>query len=306
MKAVQIHTIGGPEVLCYEDVPRPTVGKGEALVRVKATTVNPLDWKVRSGIFPLESPEDFPFTLGLDVAGEIEEIGSDAGYFAVGDAVYGLSISGGYAEYAKVLVADIAMKPRITDYLQAAALPCAAITAWQLLFGSANLKSGQSVLIHGAAGGVGTVAVQLAKWCGAHVIGTASAHNHDFLRQLGADEMIDYNVTRFEEVVHDIDLVFDIVGGETLWRSRNVLKPGGKLRTIADSSAPEIAANYGIDASGFEIHPPFGAVLREIAGLVDNGHLKPVVSTVLPFQEVQQAHRLSEGRHVRGKIVLVP
>ena len=305
MKIVKIYQQGAVDVLQFETAPLPTIEQDEVLIRVQAVGVNPLDWKLRSGYFPLESPDDFPFVLGFDVAGEIVATGSAVTQFAVGDLVYGVPNNGGYAEYVRAFATDIASKPNTVDVVQAAALPCAAITAWQALFDSAQLAAGQTVLIHGAAGGVGTMAVQLAKWRGARVISTASAHNHAFLQELGADEMIDYNTTRFEEVLSPVDVVFDTVGGETMWRSGNLLKPGGKLRTIADSAAPEVAAKYGIDASGYEIQSPFGAILTEIAGLVDNGHLKPVVSTVLPFQEVKQAHRLSEGRHVRGKLVLV-
>ena len=305
MKIVKIYQQGDVDVLQFEEAPLPTIEPDEVLIRVQAVGVNPLDWKLRSGYFPLQSPDDFPLGIGFDVAGTVVATGNTVTQFAVGDVVYGVPNNGGYAEYVRAFAKDVARIPNTIDVVQAAALPCAAITAWQTLFDSAQLVAGQTVLIHGAAGGVGTMAVQLAKWRGAHVIGTASAHNHAFLQELGADEVIDYTTTRFEEVVAPVDVVFDTVGGETLWRSGNLLKPGGHLRTIADDSAPELATKYGIDASGYEIQPPFGAVLTEIAGLVDNGQLKPVVSTVLPFQEVKQAHRLSEGRHVRGKIVLV-
>lgn len=305
MKIVKIYQQGDVDVLQFEDAPIPTIEQDEVLIRVQALGVNPLDWKLRSGYFPLKDPDDFPRVLGFDVAGEVVATGSAVTQFVVGDLVYGVPNNGGYAEYVCAFAADLARIPSTTNVIQAAALPCATITAWQALFDSAQLAAGQTVLIHGAAGGVGTMAIQLAKWRGARVIGTASAHNHAFLQELGADEVIDYTTTRFEEVVSPVDVVFDTVGGETLHRSWKVLKHGGRLRTIASDDAPQLAAKYGIDASGYEIQSPFGATLTEIAGLVDNGHLKPVVSTVLPFQEVKQAHRLSEGRHVRGKIVLM-
>jgi len=305
MKIVKIYQQGDVDVLQFEEAPLPTIEPNEVLLRVQAVGVNPLDWKLRSGYFPLQAPEAFPFVLGFDMAGTVVATGSEVTQFVVGDHVYGVPNNGAYAEYARAFAFDLAIQPKRLDAIQAAAMPCAAITAWQTLFDSAQLAAGQTVLIHGAAGGVGTMSVQLAKWRGAHVIGTASAHNHALLQELGADEVIDYTTTRFEEVVAPVDVVFDTVGGETLWRSGTLLKPGGRLRTIADDAAPELAAKYGIDASGYEIHPPFGDLLAELAGLVDNGQLKPVVSTVLPFQEIKQAHRLSEGRHVRGKIVLV-
>ena len=296
MKAVRIHEYGKPDVLRYEDVPRPQVGPGQVLIKVRAAGMNPLDWKVRSGLVPVWPAEDLPQILGFDMAGDIVEVGSDVTQFAVGDAVYGFTDSGGYAEYTIALVDDIAFKPRTVDYIHAAAMPGAAVTSWQALIDSAQLTAGQTVLIHGAAGGVGTFAVQIAKCRGARVIVTASAHNHDFLQQLGADELIDYNTTRFEDVVSNIDMVLDTVGKETLERSWRVIKPGGKIRTIVDDTNPETA---------FNIQLPAPTVLTELARLVDTGQVKPIVSTVLPLSEVQQAHRLSEGRHVRGKIVLV-
>lgn len=305
MKAIRIHEYGGPEVLRYEeDVPRPTVGRADVLIRVQAAAVNPLDWKIRAGIYPLEPPHTFPCTPGFDVAGIIEEVGVDVQNFAIGDAVYGSPDGGGYAEYAVVLANEVAHKPHSIDWVQAAAIPIAGLTAWQGLFDSAALRAGQTVLIHGAAGGIGSLAVQLARWRGAYVIGTASAHNLAFLRQLGADEVIDYNTTPFEEIVKEVDLVYDTVGGETLQRSWIVLKPGGMLLSIVDQPSPEMAAAYGVQACLGILQPPHDGQLTGLARLVDAGQLKPTVSVVLPLQDAPQAHRLIEGRHVRGKIVL--
>lgn len=304
MKAIQIHEHGGPEVLRYENAPRPTVGRADVLIRVQAAAVNPLDWKLRAGIYPLEPPHTFPWIPGFDVAGIIEEVGSDVQNFTVGDAVYGSPDGGGYAEYAVIPANEVAHKPHSVDFVQAAALPIVGLTAWQGIFATAALQAGQTILIHGAAGGVGSIAVQLAKWHGAQVIGTASAHNLAFLRQLGADEVIDYNATRFEEVVKAVDVVYDTVGGETLQRSWTVLKPGGVLLSIVDEPSPELAAAYGVQAQATVVEPPHGAQLSKLAQLVDAGQLKPIVSTILPMQQAHQAHRLIEGRHVRGKIVL--
>ena len=305
MKAIRIHEYGGPEVLRYEEnAPRPTVGRADVLIRVQAAAVNPLDWKLRAGIYPLEPPHTFPWIPGFDVAGIIEEIGPDVQNFTIGDAVYGSPDSGGYAEYAVIPANEVAHKPRSIDFVQAAALPIVGLTAWQGLFDTAALQADQTILIHGAAGGVGSVAVQLAKWRGAQVIATASAHNLAFLRQLGADEVIDYNATRFEEVVKAVDVVYDTVGGETLQRSWTVLKPGGTLLSIVDEPSPEMAAAYGVQAQATVVEPPHGAQLSKLARLVDAGQLKPIVSTILPMQQAHQAHRLIERRHVRGKIVL--
>jgi NADPH:quinone reductase-like Zn-dependent oxidoreductase len=303
MKAVRIHNYGGPEVLRYEEVPLPTIGEEEVLIRVHAAAVNPLDWKVRSGYFQIWSPHTFPLILGFDVAGVIEAVGTGGTQFAIGDEVYAAPDTGGYAEYVAVRADEVAHKPQTVDDVHAAAMPIAALTAWQALFDAAHLEAGQRVLIQGAAGGVGNMAVQLAKWRGAEVIGTASGYNHAFLRQLGADEVIDYTTTRFETVVSGMDIVLDTVGGETLQRSLTVLKPGGMLVSIVDTPSPEAAAAHGVQQRQVNLQINTGQ-LAELARMVDTGHLKPIVSTVLPLQQARQAHILSEGRHVRGKIVL--
>jgi NADPH:quinone reductase-like Zn-dependent oxidoreductase len=303
MKAVRIHEYGSPEVLRYEDAPRPTPGEGEVLIRVYAAAVNPLDWKLRSGYIQIWSPHSFPLILGFDVAGVIEEVGPGVADFAVGDEVYAAPETGGYAECVTVPIAEVAHKPHALDYVQAAAMPISAVTAWQVLFDTADLEAGQTVLIHGAAGGVGSFAVQLARWRGAQVIGTASAHNHDFLRQLGADEVIDYNAARFEHVVSGVDVVLDTIGGETLDRSWSVLRPGGVLVSVVDSPSPEVAAAHGVQQRAVLVQSSTNQLV-ELARLVDAGQLKPIVSRVIPLQEASQAHILSESRHVRGKLVL--
>lgn len=303
MKAVRIHNQGGPDVLQYEEAPRPMMGTEEVLIRVHAAAVNPLDWKLRANYFSDWQPT-FPVILGCDVAGVIEAVGANVQNFTIGDEVYAAPDLGGYAEYVAVPAAEVAHKPRTLDYIQAAALPIATLTAWQTLFDEAQLGKGQTVLIHGAAGGVGSMAVQLAKWRGAQVIGTASAHNLAFLRELGADRVIDYPTTRFETLVQGVDVVLDTVGGETLDRSWTTLKPGGMLVSIADDPSPAMAAAHGVQQRLVILQSPGGQSLAEIARLVDAGQLKPIVSTVLPLQEAGQAHRLIESRHTRGKIVL--
>ncbi|NEQ25679.1 MAG: NADP-dependent oxidoreductase, partial [Microcoleus sp. SIO2G3] len=239
MKAVRIHSHGGPEVLHYEDAPRPIATEGEVLVRVHAAGVNPFDWRVRSGEIPKTS--QLPMILGWDVSGVVEEVGSGVTNFKVGDAVYALPNyrrQGAYAEYIAIDATEVAAKPTSLTHILAAAVPLAGLTAWQSLFDAAELKPGQTVLIHGAAGGVGSFAVQFAKLKGAYAIATASARNQEFLRELGADKVIDYQATRFEEVVGDVDVILDLIGGETQERSWQVLKQGGILLEFVPTCTP--------------------------------------------------------------------
>ena len=307
MKAVRIHTYGSPDVLSFEDAPRPELGEGEVLIRVHATSINPFDSAVRAGYLAGYLNYHFPLILGTDVSGTIEEMGPGANHFAPGDSVYargGVIRDGAYAEYIVVPASDIAAKPASLDHIHSAALPHVTLTAWQALYEAAGLSEGQTVLIHGAAGGVGHIAVQLAKLRGARVIGTASDYNFEFLRQIGADEVIDYNKTRFEDVVHDADVVLDVVGGETQSRSWAVLKPGGILVSTVEPPSEETAAAHGVRQYFVASSPPIGEVLAKVAKLVDSGQIKPVVSTVLPLQEVQMGHQMIDTRHTRGKIVM--
>jgi NADPH:quinone reductase-like Zn-dependent oxidoreductase len=302
MKAVRIHRYGGSEVLQYEDVPRAQPGPGEVLVRVHAAGVNPVDWKIRQGYMKRE----LPLILGWDFSGVIERIGPDVSDWTEGIEVYSrpdLSRDGAYAEYIVVRAPELARKPKSLDHIHAAAVPLAALTAWQSLFDAGGLAAGQRVLIHAAAGGVGTFALQLAKWKGAFVIGTASARNHEFLRGLGVDEVVDYQQKRFEDVVHDVDMVFDTMAGETQQRSWQVLKKGGILVSILGEPPEEEAAKHGVRRA-FVFVQPNAAQLTEIAALVDTGKLRPVVETVLPLSEARQAQDQSQSGHTRGKIVL--
>ena len=304
MKAVRIHKWGGPEVLIYEDVPVPVAGADEALIRVKAAGVNPVDWKVRQGA--RQWGYKTPFTPGWDVSGIIEKTGAEVKDFKPGDAVYGLlelGQGGAYAEYVRAKDSWLAVKPESIDHVRAAAVPLAALTAWQAVFDVAGLSPGQTILIHAAAGGVGHMAVQLAKWKGARVIGTASAGNMAFLRGLGADEVIDYTARRFEDAVTGVDVVLDTMAGETQERSWKVLKKGGIMVSLLGEPSDEKARQYGARGAGMLVKPNAGQ-LREIARLIDAGRLKPHVETILPLSEVRKAHELSQGGHVRGKIVL--
>ncbi len=306
MKAVRISNYGGIDALAYEDAPRPTPADGEVLIRVSSTSVNPFDCAVRAGYVSGYFNHTLPLILGTDVSGIVEEVGMGVTTFKRGDEVYaraGVTRDGSYAEYVVAPVSDVARKPHSLDHVHSAAIPHVSLTAWQALFELANLTQGQTVLIHGAAGGVGHIAVQLAKLHGAKVIGTAS-RNIDFLPELNVDQAIDYSTTRFEEVVDKVDVVLDTIGGDTQERSWGVLKPGGMLVSTVQPPSEESAAAHGVRQAMVFSSPPIGKVLTEVAELVDTGQIKPHVSSVLPLQEIRKAHEMIEGKHTRGKIVL--
>jgi NADPH:quinone reductase-like Zn-dependent oxidoreductase len=306
MKAVRISNYGGIGALAYEDAPRPMPGDGEVLIRVSSTSVNPFDCAVRAGYLSNYFNYTLPLILGTDVSGIVEEVGTGVTTFKRGDRVYaraGVIRDGAYAEYVVAPASDVAAKPRSLDHVHSAALPHVSLTAWQALFEHAHLTQGQTVLIHGAAGGVGHIAVQLAKQHGAKVIGTAS-RNIDFLAELNVDQAIDYATTRFEDVVDPVDVVLDTIGGDTQERSWGVLKPGGMLVSTVQAPSEETAAAHGVRQAMVFSTPPIGKVLTEVAGLVDSGQIKPHVSSVLPLQEIRKAHEMIEAKHTRGKIVL--
>ena len=306
MLAVRMHRYGGPDVLVYEEVPRPRPAQGELLIRVEAASVNPVDWKIREGYLREMLPHSLPLIMGWDVSGVVAATGPGVTRFKVGDEVFSrpdLLRDGTYAEYTVIREAEVAFKPASVDHLHAAAIPLAGITAWQSLIEAARLEPGQRVLIHGAAGGVGSYAVQLAKWRGAQVIATASSHNHDYLRGLGADEAVDYRRAGFEEAIGTVDVVFDTIGGETQERSWQMLKRGGTLVSIIAPPSADKAAAYGV-RQAFVFIQPDAAVLAELAKLVDNGNLRIYLEEVLPLAEARRAQEMSQGGHVRGKIVL--
>jgi len=286
----------------YTDIERPKPKADEVLVRVQVAGVNPIDWKIRGGVGK-RLGLTLPITLGAEIAGTIETIGSEVKDFKEGDAVYGIIASGGYAEYAIAKVGDIAPKPESLDFKNAAAIPLGALTAWQAIFDLAGLSSGQRILIDGASGGVGSMAVQLAKAKGAYVIGLASGRNEEFVRDLGADEFVDYTKQKFEEVVKNVDVVLDAVGGDTFGRSFGTLKKGGFLVTTVEFPSEEKAREFDVKVARV-FGKPNAQELAEITQLVDEGKLKAHVSTVLPLAEVKKAHQLSESGHTRGKIVL--
>jgi NADPH:quinone reductase-like Zn-dependent oxidoreductase len=306
MKAVRAHEYGGPEVLKYEDAPRPQPNQGEILVRVHGAGVNPLDWKVRAGYMKTFIPHTFPFIPGWDLSGVVESVGAGIDRFKSGDEVYArpdAARDGAYAEYIVVRDSEAALKPKSIDHIHAGGVPLAGLTAWQALFDTGGLTSGQKVLIHGGSGGVGILAVQFAKWKGAHVIATGSKRNQEFLESLGVDEFIDYTATRFENVVHDADLVLDTIGGETQERSWGVLKKAGILVSLVGPPSSEQAAVHGVRGAGLSAQPSSDDLTR-IADLIDEGRVKTVVEIVLPLFEARRAQEISEAGHTRGKIVL--
>ncbi|MEV4441208.1 NADP-dependent oxidoreductase [Streptomyces sp. NPDC049577] len=309
MQAVVQDRAGGPEVLRLTEVPRPVPGPAEILVRVHAAGVNPVDWKVRERGFAFYGQQP-PFTVGWDVSGVVEEVGPGVTLFAPGDEVFGMprfpQVASGYAEYVTAPSRHFARVPEGLGHVRAAALPLAALTAWQALVDTADVRPGQRVLIHAAAGGVGHLAVQIAKARGAYVIGTASAGKHDFLRGLGADELIDYTAQDFAETVRDVDIVIDTIGGEYAGRSLRTLKRGGTLVAIvppAEDFPWEQAREAGVRAV-FVMVEADGTGMKEIAALVESGQLRAEVAATFPLAEAGRAHELGETNRTAGKIVL--
>ena len=303
MKAVRIHSTGGPDVLQFEDAPRPEPGSLEILVRIQAAGVNPVDWKIREGLL---GKILLPSIMGSDFCGVIEALGPDVEEFRVGQAVFGsvADESGSYAEYALAPTSQVVEKPAELDPIQAAAVPVPALIVWQALFDAGNLQAGQTVLIHGAAGGVGGFAVQFAKWKGARVIGTASAANIEFVRELGADQVIDYHASPFENVARNVDVVLDTIGGDTQERSWKVLKKGGILVSLVQPPSDQTAAAHGARGIFMREDSKRTDQLTQIAELVASGRVKVNVETVLPLREARKAQELSQSGHARGKIVL--
>lgn len=313
MKAVRIHRYGGPEVLQYEEAPIPEPREGEVRVRVHATSINPVDWKVREGFLKDAVPHKLPLVLGWDVSGTVDAVGPGARDFRPGDEVFSrpdIARDGAYAQYIIVREKELARKPRNLDHAHSAAVPLAGLTAWQSLFEApppftaANLEQGQSVLIHAAAGGVGTFAVQLARWKGAsRIVATASSRNESFLRELGADQVIDYNRERFEDVAGEVDVVLDTMGGDTQARSWKVVRPGGVLVSIVQKPSEALAKERGARAAYVFVQPS-RPQLAELAQLLDARQIKACVSEILPLAEARKAQEKSQSGHVRGKVVL--
>jgi NADPH:quinone reductase-like Zn-dependent oxidoreductase len=306
MKAIRMHAQGGPELLAYEDAPKPALQSGDALVRVIATSITKTELTWDETYIDCDGRPRIPTIPGHEFAGIVDALAAEAAGVRVGDAVYALSSfcrNGSAAEFIAIRAADLAPKPHSLDFEQAAAVPLAGLTAWQALFDHAQIEKGQRVLIHGAAGGVGTYAVQLANWKGAEVIATASAKDHDFLSELGAWQVIDYTHEHFEEKAKDVDVVLDAIGGETQQRSWGVLRRGGILISIVSPVAAEKAASLGLRGAFFIVEPN-RAQLIELGQLIDKGTLRVVVGAVLPLARAREAFEQGSAGHKRGKIVL--
>ncbi len=305
MKAVYMEAQGGPEVLVYGDVPDPVAGPGEILVDIHAASINGADWKVRDGSYaPIK---DFPYILGRDFSGTVAALGDGVTDFQVGDAVFGVcdvGQEGTYCEKIAMKASICAKKPDSMTHVEAATLALTGLTAIISVEDTLKLKSGETILVQGGAGGVASYAIQVARHIGAHVITTASAANHDYLRGLGADEVIDYNAQDFTEVVKDVDAVFETVGGDVATKSFAVLKPGGRAAFIASGGkAPESPR-----ADVQSLRPAVGrsrAHLERIVAMHEAGAVRVPEITTYSLQQAQEAHRISEGRHLRGKLVFM-
>src|SRR3954452_15164036 len=306
MMAWRVHEFGPPDVMRFERVPRPDPGPGEILLKVEAAGVGPWDGWIRAGKSAL--PQPLPLTLGSDLSGEIIAVGPGVSDLRVGDQVYGVTnprFIGSYGEYALASAAMIARKPTSLTYTEAASVPVIAVTAWQALFDQAQLKAGQSVLVHGGAGNVGAYAVQLARRAGIRTLATAATEQVAFVRELGADTVVDFQTQRFEDEVRDVDAVLDLVGGETQKRSFQVLRQGGKLISAVSPPDQDLAKSHGVNAAFFLVNVTTRH-LTEIADLIDRGNLRTQVGTVLSLADAREAHFILDGRRPwsKGKIVL--
>ncbi len=303
MRAARFHQYGPPEVLVIDEVPRPPASEGAVLVKVHAAGVNPIDWKLRAGYLQQNRPIELPVIPGYDLAGTVEAVGPGVTEFEIGQAVFGRG-SGSYAEYALAPATALAAKPEAISFDEAATIAIGSVTAWSGLFDAGDVQAGQQVLVQGAAGGTGSYAVQLARWKGAHVIGTASTRNLAFVRELGAAEAVDYTAGPVESAVSNVDVVFDTVGGETMNHSLRLLKPGGILVEIAGSPDAAEAERLGVRTSGVKAPPAINSILRRVADLVVSGDVRAQVGRVFSLDEVVEAHTLSETGHGTGRIVL--
>ncbi len=306
MQAIRLHSFGAAEQLELEDVPVPVHGARDVLVRVVAAGINPIDWKIRSGAVAAFFPVQPPVTLGWDAAGVVTAVGAEVDGFKAGDAVFffaEFARGGTYADYVAVDAAQVALKPRTVSFAGAAALPAPALAAWRAVVDIADVRPGQKVLIHGGGGPLGSIAAQLAKQAGAHVVVTAGDTSIAIARATGADEIINYRHQAFETLVRDVDVVIDTVGGPVQEASWGTLKRGGVLVATAMPPSPERAAAAGVRAEMLRT-PPDGAVLARIAALVDAGRLRVAVSHEFALADAARAHRLGESGQARGKIVL--
>lgn len=306
MKAVRIRAYGDASVLRYEEAPMPNIAPEDVLVRVVAASVNPVDWKFREGYLKQMLPPQFPITLGWDVSGVVDAAGKNVSRFKVGDTVFSrpdIKRNGTYAEYVAIREDELARKPQTISHVEAATLPLAGIAAWEAIITTAKVEAGQRVLVHAVSGGVGSIAVQLAKSRGAYVIATTSGKNRALVESLGADEVIDYRTQKFDAMVRDVDAVFDTIGGQVQEASWSVLKPGGILVSIIGTPSEEKARALGV-RSAFLFIGPSAPILMQLAELVENGKLRPVVGAEFALKDIAEAHALSQSGHAVGKIAL--
>ena len=305
MKAVRLHRYGGAKELSYDDVVLPKLGPTQILVRVQAASINPVDYKLASGMLRDLVKLTLPWIPGGDFSGVIESLGTAVNGFKKGDAVFGNSPSGGaYSQYIAADTDLITAKPANLDYIQAASVPLAAQTAWQGLFEHGGLQTGQQVLIHGAAGGVGSFAVQLAHWKGAKVFATSSAADIEYLRQLGADEVINYTAVPFEEAVNDMDLVFDLIGSDTQTRSFSIIKQGGRLVSTVQPPSPVEAGKHKVSAMIMRMQPS-AKRLAQLASLLEDKKIKTIVDKTFPLSQTAEGWTYLMNKHTQGKVVLV-
>lgn len=308
VKAVVINQYGDSNVLEEMELSKPTPDENQVLVEIYATSINPIDWKLRSGYLKDMLPLEFPIILGWDLAGKVVATGDKVENFQIGDEVFARPATnnrGTYAEYAAVDEHLLAKKPASLTFEQAASIPLAGLTAWQCLVDVTKVKAGEKVLIQAGAGGVGSLAIQIAKSIGAYVATTASADNEAYVKELGADLFIDYRKENFEDVLADYDVVIDTMGGEILNRGFTVLKPGGRIVTISGQPDQSLADKYQVEANGYWLNPD-GTQLGELGELLEKGDVKPQVGHTFPFsgEGLRRAHQLSETHHAKGKIVI--
>lgn len=309
MKAAQINSYGEPEVIQISDnTPKPTLKSGQILIENYAASINPIDWKFRAGFLQKMAPVPLPATLGGDFAGKVSEVGEDISDFKVGDQVYGQAIilnggSGSIAEYVAANGANTSLKPKTASFEEASALPLAGVSAVQALEEHIKLQKGQKIIIHGGAGGIGHIAIQLAKSVGAYVATTVKAEDMEFVKSLGADETIDYTSQKFEELLKEYDAVFDTVGGETTDKSFQVLKKGGILVSMLGEPKQELSQKYEVTALGQGTQTDTVRLTR-LAELVDKGQIKVHIDKIFPLKQVQEAFTYQEKIHPKGKVVL--
>lgn len=301
MKAIRVQAYGGPDQLRFEDAPAPSATSGHVVVRVRATSVNPFDLKLASGMFKEMIPMTLPYVPGGEFAGVAEEVPPGVTAFKKGDEVFGNCPAGAYAQFVAAPVDTVAPRPKKLSFVESAGLPVAGQTAWQGLFDQGELRRGETVLIHAGAGGVGSYAVQLAHWAGARVLATASGEGLAYVKSLGADEVIDYKTTKFETVAKNVDLVLDLLGGDTQARSFGVLKKGGRLISTVQPPPQDVANKQGVRAAFFSMKASSAGLIR-LAELVDSGDLEVNVAKTYPLADAARAWR--ESAHARGKTAL--